>query len=122
MKMFFRLLGILAISASGCKSVVVSGTAMRVNYTLGRSEAQLAESPEQVFNATRLALKDLEIEAEGRRDKLSGQLSGTLADGKVLEINVTKLNPAGTSLTIKIGDMADAGRSTAILEAIKKRL
>lgn len=119
-----------AAIGSACKTITVVDSGKGKTYTLspkfdttgGYHSVIIAQDIEQVYKATMKGLDDLKIDmAEKRCDKLTGQVSGSLADGKKYRIQLDKLTE-GTSMKLYFGDFGSNKRVEQIFAAISDRL
>lgn len=121
-------LAVAATFTSSCKTVTVvdtKGTAYTLSPKFGGSGGYhsviVGADLEKAYKATIKGLADLDIAvSEKRSDKLTAQVSGTLADGKTYSIKLDKLDQ-GTSMKLYFGDWGSNQRVQQIFKAISDR-
>ena len=129
---FFSLaviLGCAAFIGSSCRTVTVvtsDGTAYtlrpKFDSTGGYHTVNLGEDLDDVFKATVKGLADLDIKVNDKRsDKLTGLVSGSLADGKKYKVQLEQLTGA-VCVKLYIGDFGSNQRVQQIFHAIGERL
>ncbi len=123
MKINTKLLApvLMLLGMCSCRTVYVSGKPM--HGKLLYYEVFVDRDIQDTFKAGQKGLSDLDIKTtSATRDKLSGLITGNLANGKSLSVKLARISENRTRIRIQVGDLADEQVSTAIFEAIKKRL
>lgn len=117
------LLGTSLAGLSGCLAVAVGAGAGAVAYVRGDLEANLGSDYQQVVNATRDVLKELEFApVSENKDALNAVLVARTAMDKKVEITITNSGKKLTSIKIRVGVFGDEKLSMAILDKVKAGL
>lgn len=120
-------MGLCLTLLTGCAgALLVGGAAVgagTVAYVTGELKA-VEEAPlDQVWNATRKAVDDLEfVTTRANKDALTGKLTALGADKKKIHINLKKKTRNLTEIRIRVGTFGDEMVSRTILDKIKARL
>lgn len=108
---------VLAVSV-GCQAVSPG-----VSYNLGKLEALIASSPEEVTGAAKSVVEEMKlILVSSESTGLDGKVVARTAQSKKVEINIKRQNLDVTHIAIRVGALGDAQDSLLILEKIKGRL
>ncbi len=119
------LLILLTAGTTGCVALVVgaAGGAAGAVYVMGKLTEEVNDDLPTVHEATRSALKDLELRlTEDRADTVSARLESEFADRAHVWIYLDSLGEARTRITIRVGLTGDEGRSRKILDRITAHL
>jgi hypothetical protein len=113
------------VVTSGCAAVVAgaaAGTAGVVWYK-GRLQETVPYSVPKVHQASLSGLRDLDIRTvEERRDSLTSEIRGLLADGTKVWIDAKSTGQNTTKVTIRVGLLGDKSFSLRIRDAMKRHL
>jgi hypothetical protein len=112
-------------SAGGCVALAVGAVAGAGAYAYhaGKLTATLDASLARSYDATRSALKDLELtEASATKDAFEAKVLAKTADAKDVTVRLEKKGETVTDISIRIGTFGDEPKSTAILAKIRERL
>ena len=124
------ILKILVVSTlamlQGCAAVVVAGGAVAgtVAYVRGDLESIMDEDITDIYESSKQALRDLEIEIVGTdKDLLSAVVNGKGAEDKKIVIKMKRIEQGRlVKLTIRIGTFGDKTLSQIIYNKIHKNL
>jgi hypothetical protein len=113
------------IVTSGCAAVVAgaaAGTAGVIWYK-GNLQETVPYSVPAVHRAALSGLNDLDIRiVEERRDELTSEIRGLLADGTKVWIDAKSTGPNTTKITTRVGVLGDKTFSLRIRDAMKRHL
>ncbi len=121
------ILKILIVSTlamlQGC-DVVSRGAAGTVAYVRGDLESIMEEDITSIYESSKQALKDLEIEIVGTdKDLLSAVVNGKGAEDKKITIKMKRIEQGRlVKLTIRIGTFGEKTLSQIIYDKIHKNL
>lgn len=118
------VLGGMLLAAGGC-IVVAAGIAAAGTYvyTEGELKGTLDAPLARTHDAAKAAVADLGFtERLARVDAFEGRVEAETADRTTVTIRMKKLSDKTTEVRIRHGTLGDEGRSTAIFDAIKKKL
>lgn len=113
-------------SAVGCCGVVgeaAGSAAGAYAYVMGELQRTYPKEYDQVWQATKKALQELEFPLESEtRDAISGNIRARRADGTLVSIHI-KRNPSETvTIGIRVGTFGDRDVSEIIHQRIAKNL
>ncbi len=108
---------------TGCIVVAAGAGAGAVAYVQGALETNLNEDYNQVVDATRGAIKELEFaKVSENKDALTAVLVARTALDKKIEITLTNSGKRLTKIKIRVGVFGDEPLSLAILEKVRAGL
>lgn len=94
-----------------------------VTYIKGELQTTYPASLDKTWDATLLALKDLDIKViYTERDKINGNIEARRNDGTKIKISLTQEGTGTTLLKIRVGVFGDDSYSRAINSRIASRL
>jgi hypothetical protein len=102
------------LALAGCKTAAKA---------TGTHYARFAAEPDQVVEAAKGALDELELQTlSSSATKLDGQIVAQTAQGKKVTIKVNKEAEGVSKASIKVGTVGDKAISEAIIEKTQERL
>lgn len=108
---------------TGCIAVAAGAGAGAVAYVQGALETNLANDYNQVVEAARDAIKELEFaKVSENKDALSAELIARTALDKKIKIEITNSGKKLTKIKIRVGVFGDEPLSLAILGKIREQL
>ena len=121
------LVGIFAVTASGCIPVIVgAGVAVGAGgyaWIQGELVNELNVSAERLHKAASRAMRDLKLAVmEDKGDRLSAKIKAKYSDGTDVAITVTARTEKAATLRVRVGLLGDKEKSELISTAIQKRL
>lgn len=126
---YVKLMAVLfLLSLTGCAALIGAGAGAGAGVTgyrfiEGELEVNYTKPYEQVWQATNMALKDLEMAIEeSEKDQLGAKIKALRADGTKVVIKL-KRRPSGiTRVKIRVGMLGDQEASDFIERAIERNL
>jgi hypothetical protein len=117
----------LGLALTGCRSNPIVVSSGKTVYTLQRSydsyRVLLKEEVTATHRAVMGGLRNLGLTpTEEKVDKLSGQVTGSLATGEPYVIKMRSLGEEMTELSLRVGALADRDLTRRLFEAIEKQL
>lgn len=118
------LTALLVLSA--CKAVKYESISAPVNmpeYSYGYLKINVNQPLPRVYDATRNAYKDLGIKiSKAAADKLTGAVSGDLANGETATTDLSALTQKLTAVSIRVGATGNQDFSSRIYARMQKHL
>ena len=122
------ILAILAIGATvllgGCMLAAVgAGAAGTVAYVKGDLEAVEAKKLDTVYDATKKALKQLELSVSvDTKDKISATIIARDSSDKKITVKLSAATEDSTNISIRFGAFGNETKSGMVLDKIKENL
>lgn len=122
------ILAILAIGATvllgGCMLAAVgAGAAGTVAYVKGDLEAVEAKKLDTVYDATKKALKQLELSVSvDTKDKISATIIARDSSDKKITVKLSAATEDSTNISIRFGTFGSETKSGMVLDKIKENL
>jgi len=122
------ILAILAIGATvllgGCMLAAVgAGAAGTVAYVKGDLEAVEAKKLDTVYDATKKALKQLELSVSvDTKDKISATIIARDSSDKKITVKLSAATEDSTNISIRFGTFGSETKSTMVYNKIKENL
>jgi len=120
-----KLLAMLLLLPLGGCAVAAVGAAAGATYVWvnGEIKTTLNAPLPRIVKATHVALADLDLVGiEERTDKLKGKITGRMADGTRVIIQVKAIDFNATETRIRVGKIGDKAVSEQILRHIRRQL
>ncbi len=115
-----------AASLSGCVAAAVGAGVIGVGtvaYIKGDLEAIETQNIDVVYEATRKAMKQLQLQMiKERKDLDSGLVIVRDAEGKEAKITLKSTEHGGTKISVRVGLFGDQARSQLIYQRIRDNL
>jgi L-fucose isomerase-like protein len=122
------ILALLAIGATvllgGCMLAAVgAGAAGTVAYVKGDLEAVEAKKLDTVYDATKKALKQLELSVSvDTKDKISSTIIARDSSDKKITVKLSAATEDSTNISIRFGAFGSETKSRMVLDKIKENL
>lgn len=122
------ILALLAIGATvllgGCMLAAVgAGAAGTVAYVKGDLEAVEAKKLDTVYDATKKALKQLELSVSvDTKDKISATIIARDSSDKKITVKLSAATDDSTNISIRFGAFGNETKSVMVLDKIKENL
>jgi outer membrane receptor protein involved in Fe transport len=122
------ILALLAIGATvllgGCMLAAVgAGAAGTVAYVKGDLEAVEAKKLDTVYDATKKALKQLELSVSvDTKDKISATIIARDSSDKKITVKLSAATEDSTNISIRFGAFGNETKSGMVLDKIKENL
>ena len=122
------ILALLAIGATvllgGCMLAAVgAGAAGTVAYVKGDLEAVEAKKLDTVYDATKKALKQLELSVSvDTKDKISATIIARDSSDKKITVKLSAATEDSTNISIRFGTFGSETKSTMVYNKIKENL
>jgi hypothetical protein len=122
------ILALLAIGATvllgGCMLAAVgAGAAGTVAYVKGDLEAVEAKKLDTVYDATKKALKQLELSVSvDTKDKISSTIISRDSSDKKITVKLSAATEDSTNISIRFGAFGSETKSRMVLDKIKENL
>jgi len=113
-----------SVFLSGCMLAAVgAGAAGTVAYVKGDLEASEAKKLDVVYEATKKAMKDLELSiTSDAKDALSATVVARDAQDKKATVRLIAITENSTSISVRFGTFGNETKSTMLYNKIKENL
>jgi len=113
-----------SVFLSGCMLAAVgAGAAGTVAYVKGDLEASEAKKLDVVYEATKKAMKDLELSiTSDSKDALSATIVARDAQDKKATVRLGAITENSTSISVRFGTFGNETKSTMLYNKIKENL
>ncbi len=118
------LVGVLAVSASGCLALFLGAAAGAGGYAYvsGALEKTYTVPADELKAAAIRGIRSLDMDIYEEGDRLFTKIRSSFADGSALKVDVKALTEKTSELKIRVGVLGDKDRSEMVLNAIEKYL
>lgn len=113
-----------AVLLTGCiVAAVGAGAAGTVAYVKGDLETTESKKLDVVYDATKKALKDLELNiSQDTKDKMAATVIAHDSQDKKVTVILTALTDESTEMSIRFGTFGDEDKSAMVYNKIKENL
>ena len=111
----------LSLTLVGCTPSLVGENAAA--YSMGRLHARVDRDMNSVYEASVVALEQLEIKVtDKKKDVFGAKILGKTSDEQSITIKIKPETDSSTALSIRFGSLGSEARSRAIYDQIRKGL
>jgi len=113
-----------AVMLSGCVLAAVgAGAAGTVAYVKGDLEVIESKDLDTVYDATKKALADLELNAiQDNKDKMGATLVSRDSQDKKVTVRLTAVTDTSTEISVRFGTFGDEAKSAMVYNKIKENI